>query len=168
MQRPHPDHEWRVVPPMFIAAIPVDAVTEMIRWARTAHRIISLIRTDFPVPCVSLFSEIKDKRSLYLGSPAGPVKKTLSPRLTLVKTSSCSGESCIGGGSTGSSTMLICEGAGVELGGWVRVGVGSPAGWDCEGSCCELGPIRRVSQELIAGVREGSQDIPGSGLCSHC
>ncbi|KAF9786028.1 hypothetical protein BJ322DRAFT_1057548, partial [Thelephora terrestris] len=75
---------------MFIAAIPVDAVTEMIRRARTAQRMTSLIRTDFPVP-------------------AGPVKKTFSPRATLSNTSCCSGESCNGGGSDGSSTALICD-----------------------------------------------------------
>jgi hypothetical protein len=43
---------------MFTAAIPVDAVTEMMRWVRTAHLIISLINTDFPVPDVSVFNGI--------------------------------------------------------------------------------------------------------------
>ena len=42
---------------MFTAAIPVDAVTEMMRWARMAHRMTSLIRTDFPVPDGSLINE---------------------------------------------------------------------------------------------------------------
>jgi len=42
------------VPLIFTAAIPVDAVTEMTLPARTAHRMISLIRTDFPVPDVHI------------------------------------------------------------------------------------------------------------------
>ena len=35
---------------------------------------------------------------------------------------------------------------------WVGVGVGSSAGWRCEGICCVLGPIQRMSQGWIVGV----------------
>ncbi|KAI0047667.1 hypothetical protein FA95DRAFT_1492219 [Auriscalpium vulgare] len=86
--RPIPAHECSVTPPMFKAAMPVDAVVTSLDGSCGSLRtlMISRRRTDLPVP-------------------AYPVKNTFSPRITLRRTSCCSRESSILGTTATSSSF---------------------------------------------------------------
>ena len=78
---PIPAQEWRVQPPIFTAAIPVDAV--IARFCEDLPPKLSMIarsRTDLPVPWLQMFHSRNIKEETEL--PAEPVKNTLRPCLT--------------------------------------------------------------------------------------
>ena len=86
---PIPAHECSVVPPIFTAAIPVDAVIARPGLPLPPHAsMMARSRTDFPVPTKTQLSF--GMRMLSL--PADPVKKTFSPLLTISSTVLCSSD----------------------------------------------------------------------------
>ncbi|KZT67584.1 hypothetical protein DAEQUDRAFT_728801 [Daedalea quercina L-15889] len=90
-----PAQECNVHPPMFTDAMPVAAVIASCPLSESSARHCSMIarrRTDFPVP-------------------AEPVKKTLRPDITILRTSRCSSDSVIDGrlGATGRGVAFSFE-----------------------------------------------------------
>jgi hypothetical protein len=100
---------------------------------------ISRSRTDFPVPDSRI--NVKNKRrTKHINTPAGPVKKTFWPDLTVSSTFCCSFESFMGGfgtsartASTGGESTAIGA-ASTACGGCEAAAMGSSEGEDL-GNC---------------------------------
>jgi hypothetical protein len=158
--RPIPAQEWRVQPPMFTAAIPVDAVianrSEGLppKWFMMARS-----RTDFPVPWKRRYSQASKGQGRVL--PADPVKNTLWPAFTCPKMCSCCWDSLIlfvhgvvelgaGSGSACSSSIACASPCNTEeMLPWIAL-----AGWPVNGWIILQGQQSALSSHSSAKCRD--------------